>query len=211
MKTDDKSVRVGVQGESSWTITGSGVKVEYLAPDVSMINLDDICHHTSQICRFTGGTKYFYSVAQHCVLVGKLIADELDETGAWQYDTVPYWNQILAGLLHDAAEAYTSDIASPLKEAIAGRYKEIEMGLLEKVFEKFDVSWDYHNSIVKWADNTALQIERYYLMPDHPDWPKVPASEMVYPRPLFTDPITARLELATAIHFVRRKRESSVK
>lgn len=211
MKTDDKSVRVGVYVDSPWTLTHSGIKLIYLEPTVEMISLDDICHSTANLCRFTGAMSQFYSVAQHSMMVGSLVKTiiEADEAGDFQEGTVPYWNQILAGLLHDSSEAYINDLASPLKVAIKGEYERIEHGLLSKVFEKFDVPMKMMNQTVKKADNIALQIERYYFMPDHPEWPKVPDDEMFFDRPRFIDPISASKLFREAIENALRKREVS--
>lgn len=204
MKTDDKTVRVGVDGENSWTITGSGVKVEYLKPRPNMFNLKDIAHHTSQLCRFTGGTSQFYSVAQHAVFVADICKGVMDEAGSKQDES--YWSQLLACLLHDAAETYVNDLASPLKSAIRGKYNWIEMGLLRCIFERFQIDWSYFNSLVKEADNIAIQVERYWLMPDHPDWPKVPEVGEDYTCPPFKDPITAAKEFEQAIIFAQMMR-----
>lgn len=63
------------------------------------INIWDIAHPLSQICRFTGHSPFHYSVAQHCCLLAQRVPEELK----------------LQALLHDAAEAYLNDIAGPIK------------------------------------------------------------------------------------------------
>lgn len=204
MKTDDESVRIGVDNDRPWTLTASGIKLYYLNPTAEMINLNDICHSLGNICRFTGATGQFYSVAQHSLMVGTLVKEALEKEGA-PY-TAEFFDQVLAALLHDAAEAYVNDIASPLKLAINGRYSEVEQGLIDCVFEHFEIDRDYYNGTVKLADNIALQVERYWLMPDHPDWPKVPEMEMVYPKPPFKDPITAAKELETSVRYCIKQR-----
>lgn len=64
--------------------------------------IEDIAHSLSQINRFTGHTYFPYTVAQHSVLVSQYCPPHL----AFQ------------GLLHDAHEAYCSDLPSPHKEVI---------------------------------------------------------------------------------------------
>lgn len=206
MKTDDQSVRVGVDDVAPWTLTASGKKVYYLTPTIEMISFADIATHTGNLCRFTGATKRFYSVAQHNCLVGQLAKKLLDEEGVDR--NRDYWDQIIACIIHDAAEYITNDIASPLKAAMLGRYKWIETGILRVIFDKAKVEWGYHNEFMKTCDNIALQIERYYLMPDHPDWPKVSKSEMVYGQPEFQDPITAAKNWLNTLRYAMMQRNA---
>ena len=72
-------------------------------PDPEEIDIDDICFALSNICRFTGHVD-FYSVAQHSLLVAQLC----QQNGASKEDVK--W-----ALLHDGAEAYISDLNSPIK------------------------------------------------------------------------------------------------
>lgn len=74
---------------------------------VDDFDLFDIAHHLSMICRYNGATKKFYSVAEHCIDVSKHLA----QLG---YDA----NIQMAGLLHDADEAYLHDIRSPIKSIV---------------------------------------------------------------------------------------------
>jgi 5'-deoxynucleotidase YfbR-like HD superfamily hydrolase len=70
------------------------------------IRITDIAHHLSQLCRFTGATREFYSVAQHAVLVSELLEDRHPKLAQ------AFW---MAGLLHDGAEAYVGDLPAPVK------------------------------------------------------------------------------------------------
>src|SRR4051812_16341267 len=63
-----------------------------------------IAHALSNLCRYTGHSKRFYSVAEHCVLVSRLV----DPRFAFE------------GLMHDASEAFCGDVASPLKKLLPG-------------------------------------------------------------------------------------------
>ena len=75
------------------------------------VNIVDIAHSLAMQCRFTGHTKVFYSVAQHSVLVSKLL-----ERRGCDHATV------LWGLMHDAAEAYlVGDVATPVKKSLLVR------------------------------------------------------------------------------------------
>jgi 5'-deoxynucleotidase YfbR-like HD superfamily hydrolase len=78
------------------------------------IRITDIAHHLSQLCRFTGATREFYSVAQHAVLVSELLEDRHPKLLANRHPTLTpaFW---MAGLLHDGAEAYVGDLPAPVK------------------------------------------------------------------------------------------------
>jgi hypothetical protein len=71
------------------------------------VRLSDIAHHLSLINRFTGATTRPYSVAEHSLLC----ADIAEHEGA------PAGLQ-MAMLMHDAHEAYTTDLSSPAKVAV---------------------------------------------------------------------------------------------
>lgn len=141
--------------KDAWIQTFTGRKFHPLNPSISEISLLDIAHALSNICRFTGHAKEFYSVAQHCVLVS-YICDSQDA---------------LHGLLHDASEAYLSDISRPLKHSgFFEEYKKIEHNLQSLIFQKFGLSMEEPKG-VKLADTTLLATEaRDLLSPLHPDW-----------------------------------------
>ncbi len=181
MRCDDEIARRGVAADDSWALTASGKKVIFLRPDPDAIKLDDIAKQLSMICRFTGAPSQFYSVAQHSVFVGAVVKKALDDEGVdWG---VEYWDQILAALLHDAEEYILNDLSSPLKGVIKGDYEIIAENLRHVIFDKFGIDWAYLNQTVKDADNIAVLVERYYLMPYHPEWPKIETCDMEYPCP----------------------------
>ena len=51
----------------SYITTVSGIHFYPLDPNPDDIDIKDIAHALSLICRANGHFKYFYSVAQHCV------------------------------------------------------------------------------------------------------------------------------------------------
>lgn len=121
----------------------NGNVINPLDPDPEQINIFDIAHALSNQCRFSGHTRRFYSVAQHCVLVSR---------------TVPEKDK-LWGLLHDASEAYLVDIPSPLKNDLFGeQYREVEGRLMGAICEKFGLDPEMPPS-VKVADNSLLGTE----------------------------------------------------
>lgn len=129
--------------------TFSGVTFSPLSPRPEDINIEDIAHALSNLCRFTGHSRFFYSVAEHSVLVSYLTPPAL----------------ALAGLLHDASEAYLNDIAGPIKHAFP-EYVKAEYVLQKMIEKKFDVSSDWPE--VEEADKAALLIEQAVIFRSAP-------------------------------------------
>ncbi len=143
----------------------SGVEFNLLRPDPTTIHIGDIAHHLSQICRFTGGTRVPYSVAQHCVQACELAP--------------PEWK--LAALLHDAAEAYVGDVSSPVKMLIGTAYAPLEQRILAAIFDKFGVPTLFAKKlpmVVKRIDALMLEWEQRDLLPDAPWWQKAAHPEL---------------------------------
>lgn len=123
------------------------------------ICIEDIAHALSLMCRGGGHLKYFYSVAQHSLNC----AAEAKARG-WSGKLQ------LACLLHDASEAYISDIIRPVKANLTG-YLEIESRIMEKILEKFNLSDLTEKEHRKWKqiDDEILYYELKNLMPGEED------------------------------------------
>ena len=143
---------------TSQIVTYSGLVFDPLDPDPTGVCIEDIAHSLSQQCRFTGHTKKFYSVAEHSVLASEILPGEPVETR-------------LAALLHDASEAYLSDIPRPLKRRPEfAFYREAETRAMATICDRFGLSTG-EPSIVKHADGVLLATEARDLMaPLHADW-----------------------------------------
>lgn len=135
----------------TWILTRHGRRFNLDCPQAADVDILDIAHSLSNTCRFAGHTKTFYSVAQHSLMVSDLVEDE----------------HALAGLLHDAPEAYVGDATLPLKQLVPG-IKAIEERVWAAIAERYCLSSVLHPS-VKHADRVMLATERRDLMPDHPD------------------------------------------
>ena len=96
-----------------------------LHPDVALIDMEDIAHSLSMLCRANGHFKTFYSVGQHSINCAK-------EAKARGHAV----RVQLACLLHDASEAYLADVTRPVKAELP-KYKEIEAPLQEAIWNKW--------------------------------------------------------------------------
>lgn len=130
----------------SWIQTHRGRKFDLVSPRADDVDIEDIAHALSNLCRYTGHTKRFYSVAEHSVLCARALPAHLR----------------LAGLLHDATEAYVGDMASPLK-ALLPEYKVIEDNVWRAIAERFGLP-DKLPSEVKAVDLALLRAERNALL-----------------------------------------------
>lgn len=113
-----------------------------LEPNIEDINLEVISHALSNICRYGGHTREFYSVAQHAILTSLLVPRE----------------HAMAALLHDSAEAYIGDVVTPLK-ALLDEYKRIEHNIEAAIFATFGIPFPM-DPCVKRADLILLATER---------------------------------------------------
>ena len=147
------------------TSTGQAVDLRFIgAIDISML---DIAHHLSQINRYTGAAKRPYSVAEHSLLVCEILEREGGERDP---------SVLLAALMHDAHEAYTSDLSSPMKQVVGEAWRREEARVEYAVQERFGLVSvaAKHRHLVHWADMTALSTERAALMPNTgPTWPVI--------------------------------------
>lgn len=154
--------------DETWIQTFTGRQFWPLDPKAEDIDIRDIAHALALKCRYTGHCREFYSIAQHSCLVGAAVEDK----GKNSFDH----RLCLTALLHDAAEAYTADIARPVKKSIA-QFAEIEHRLESVIAKKFGLLFPFPG-VVKWADNCLLATERRDLMATPPrPWRSVEAVE----------------------------------
>lgn len=139
--------------------TYSGRAITPLQPQPDQFTLEDIANGTAQVCRCSGQTVHFYSVALHSIYVSK----ELAAAG--------YSPRVqLLGLLHDASEAYIADVPGPVKAELP-QYREIEEQIQCAVYEAFDIGRPERTAAdaVERADRRLRRYELPSLLPDH-DW-----------------------------------------
>jgi hypothetical protein len=151
---EDEAKLVSTERKGRWMQTYSGGKYWPADPRPDDIKIRDIAHALSLICRYTGHVDYFYSVAEHSVLISRALPREL----------------ALQGLLHDATEAYLGDMSRPLKYSLPD-YKAIEELNWLAISEKFGLPKELH-PLVKDYDIRICLDEREALGMDRGnlDW-----------------------------------------
>ena len=110
-----------------WLQTFTGKKIDLINPTRVMVDIEDIAHSLSMICRYNGHCRDFYSVAEHSVMVeamgSQILLRREAERNSGKFSAPPkptseIVQQSLALLLHDAAEAYIGDLTTPLKHGL---------------------------------------------------------------------------------------------
>jgi len=147
-----------------WIRTYSGGWFQPLDPDPEGINIRDIAHSLANQCRWTGHTRSFFSTAQHCVIVSRIVEERfLAEDGR---RTARARQLAMDGLMHDSSEAYLSDIARPVKRHpdFGPFYKTAEDRLQRAVSERFGLSWPIPEEVLE-ADDACMWAEKRDLMP----------------------------------------------
>lgn len=144
--------------ERDWMLTFTGKAYWPLDPSVDDVDILDIAHGLSMLCRYSGQSRHFYSVAEHCVHVSYMVPRAF----------------ALEALLHDATEAYLGDMIRPIKHAMP-EYKDMEATNDQVIRIKFGLP-PYESPEVKEADNDILQAEYEELLPPLPNgrtwhWP----------------------------------------
>lgn len=106
-------------------LTYTRVMIDPVHPDASLIDIRDIAHSLSMLCRANGHFPTFYSVGMHSI-------NCMQEARARGYST----RVQLACLLHDGSEAYLADVTRPVKKELP-RYLQIEEPLQDLIWEKY--------------------------------------------------------------------------
>lgn len=132
--------------------TYSGIQFYPLEPEEKDVNIIDIAHSLSHLCRYSGHCKFFYSVAQHSVNIYHLLKQSTNNPVI-----------LMDGLLHDATEAYMVDLPKPLKEHM-DEYSAYEERLQKVIYSYIGLPKKI-SSEVKHADNIMLSHEAAILMP----------------------------------------------
>lgn len=149
-----------------WMQTSKGRRIYPLDPRPGDVDVEEIAHALSNICRFGGHCREFYSVAQHSVIVAQCVLRSSTELANETTRRLT-----LCGLFHDGPEAFLGDVPRPLKHS----------GVLTDVWQRAEIAWalaiDAHLDLgteigianlpllVKVADDRVLLAEKRDLLP----------------------------------------------
>ena len=140
----------------SYILTVTGKRFDPVEPDDKLIDIYDIAHALSLICRANGHFPIFYSVAQHSIACAR----EAAARGLSR-------EIVLGCLLHDASEAYLSDVTRPVKKDLP-YYLEAENALQNLIWQHFigrDLT-EVEKGQVFEIDDQMLAMEFHQLMPE---------------------------------------------
>lgn len=132
-----------------WMQTFTGRRFYPLAAQPEDVDIVDIAHHLSMVCRYGGATKFHYSVAQHSILMAQVAPQE----------------HKLRALLHDAPEAYVGDMIRPIKkDRELSPFRDIERGVELAICNALKLEYPIANSVVHDLDTRILLDEREQVM-----------------------------------------------
>ncbi|MCR5250709.1 MAG: phosphohydrolase [Lachnospiraceae bacterium] len=140
----------------SYITTTTGKHFDPAEPEEALLDLYDIAHSLAFVCRANGHMRIFYSVAQHSIACAR----EAIERGHGR-------EIVLACLLHDASEAYLSDVIRPVKKDLP-YYLEVEARLQDMIWRHFigRLPSSEEEAEVFAIDDQMLSMEFRQLMPE---------------------------------------------
>lgn len=139
-----------------YVVTWSGKHFHLWDAKPEEVCIEDIAHALSLQCRFNGHVDRFYSVAEHSVIMSRLVEPGME----------------LAGLMHDSAEAYIGDMVSPLKHSgHLDAYKAVEELVGRVICQHFGIEYGQTESPdLKILDRRLCATEAKTFFPEPPGW-----------------------------------------
>ena len=137
--------------------TYSGIRMNPVEPHTNDIDIKDIAHALSLVCRGGGHVIQFYSVAQHSLVC----AEEARLRGCSE-------RVQMGALLHDGSEAYMSDLVRPVKLQIP-QYRTIENRLIDTIWAAYipgEPLTAEERRIIKEIDDDAMSWDMKILLRD---------------------------------------------
>ncbi|TPL54933.1 hypothetical protein FJ937_04645 [Mesorhizobium sp. B2-4-4] len=150
MATKGNSIRTSI---GPTILLGSGNFFDYDDPENSRVTLSDFAYSLAFTTRFSGqcvsrrtGKRVFYSVAQHCEIMSRLVPG----------------SQAYAALMHESGETVCGDLNTPLKSKLSD-YRQIEKRCSNAIMTAFGVV-DVDHVLIKAYDVRLWATERRDLM-----------------------------------------------
>jgi uncharacterized protein len=125
----------------SWIQSASGKMIHVLEPRRENVNLIDVAQGLAGKNRFMGQTKVTYSVADHCAIGARWLAEREQDVEA-----------AIGFLLHELGEVYLPDIPAPLKPSL---YVEVPWAPVK-------VTWADLERVHEIAILSGLGMDRFY-------------------------------------------------
>jgi len=171
-----------------WMQSYTGRKIWPVDPRPEDIDLADIAHALSNLCRYGGHCKRFYSVAEHSVHVSYMVPTRYAKEA----------------LMHDASEAYLVDVPRPLKRLLPD-YKVAEDKQSTVIAGKYGLKYPWPEEVHTADNQVMLYLEAPELLgPELIDgW----GSEMCIPKPLVTVRLRCYGPILAKLFFLRRAHE----
>ncbi|KQS84335.1 hypothetical protein [Rhizobium sp. Leaf383] len=115
---------------------------------------EELLKPLAKLCRYTGHTSRFYSVAEHTVHLINAVPMHLKRAVA----------------LHDLNEGLTNDLPRPFKQRLPD-YVAFENSVQQHIFRLFDEPWENMAAIAEYdyricADEMAQLFDEPYILPD---------------------------------------------
>lgn len=182
LANQDSETKQGIGVNVTGNIDGGGVIVDSKGRRIpvnqlnaSHIDVEDIAHAQSMLCRYLGRVTAFYSIAEHSVRVAEAV--RLRISNQWPRKskslTAAELKTVIAALFHDGSEVFKfGDVVRPVKveyPEIREYERKVNALILQAVIG-YEAT-DEDRALIRWADNGVLKREARKLMPDEgADW-----------------------------------------
>lgn len=150
------------RNKAVYMTTASGLHFYHFTPDPDTVIVEDIAHALSMICRYTGHTKFHYSVGQHSIYAEQVLREQHPEL----LTTKRGLRTLLTALMHDAAEAFGNDLHRVVKRKLPD-YMRLMNRIEKLIAKKFGLIWP-EPDVVKNVDGALLSTELVQLMNQRP-------------------------------------------
>lgn len=147
------------QVEEGWIEVWPGKQFHFSQLAPSEVDIESVAHSLSQLCRYNGHTRRFYSVAEHACIMSDWVLQQ------------PWANarDALTALHHDDAEFIIGDMARPVKVTIPA-FKALETEIDEVIALRFGTIYPFP-AWLKEIDTRIIRDERPVVMvPSSLDW-----------------------------------------